>query len=236
MLGLLCSLIPGAVIAGFDPLLAFCCTVGVLLGVILLDIHMKRPKKTTLLTIAWVVVQAGRVLCIPLLCRLYHRIFNIDCTTHDKRLTHSVPGAVWYSVLLGGITIALAGISGNPIAVPLATGFAAGLASGLFLHLVQDACTKKGIFPLYPFADTRLTGSIRPCDVLDRRITGFHVYHGTVLFFFLLIQSAASLPIYQMAGFGIFSLGLCNATMVWQSETRIESPPPEAVPGEAVTT
>ena len=132
--------------------------------------------------------------------------------------------------------MALAFSSGNPFAVPLATGFTAGLVSGLFLHLVQDACTKKGIFPLYPFAGTRLTGSIRPCDVLDRRITGFHVYHGTVLFFFLLIQSAAALPVYEVAGFSIFSLGLCNVTMVWQSETRIEYRPAESVSGEVVTT
>lgn len=236
MLGLLCSLIPGAVIAGSDPVLAFVCTGAVLLGVVLPDIHMKRPKKTTLLTIAWLVVQAGRALCIPLLCRFYRRVFRIDCTTNDKRLTHSFSGTVWYSVVLGGITLVLACISGNPFAVPLATGFTAGLASGLFLHLVQDACTKKGIFPLYPFTETRLTGSIRPCDVLDRRITGFHVYHCTVLFFFLLIQSAAPLTVYEMAGFCIFSLGLCNVIMVWQSETRIEYHPAESVSGEVVTT
>jgi membrane-bound metal-dependent hydrolase YbcI (DUF457 family) len=236
LLGLLCSLIPGAVIAGSDPVLAFVCIGGILIGIILPDIHMKRPKKTSLLTVAWIVVQAGRNLCVPLLCRTYRRVFRTDFLTDDKRLTHSVIGVYWYSVVLGGIVMGLAFLSGDPRVVLPAAGFTAGLVSGLFLHLVQDACTKKGIFPLYPFTDTRLTGSIRPCDIMDRRITGFHVYHGTVLFFFLLIQSAATLSVYEIAGFSIFSLGLCNVTMVWQSETRIESPPQETFSGEAVTT
>lgn len=236
MLGLLCSLIPGSVIAGSDPVLAFLLATGTLIGIILPDIHMKRPKETSLLSVAWMVVRAGRLICVPLLCRVYRGLFGIDCPTDDKRLTHSLIGVFWYSVVLSGIVFGLALPSGDPRVVLPATGFAAGLVFGLLLHLVQDACTKKGIFPLYPFTETRLTGSIRPCDVMDRRITGFHVYHSTVLFFFMLIQSAATVPVYSMVGFGIFSLGLCNVTMVWQSETRIEYPPAESVSGEGVTT
>src|SRR5512145_2630606 len=99
MLGLLCSLIPGAVIAGSDPVLASFCTGGVLIGVILPDVHMKQPKKTAPLTIAWMVVQGGRTICVPPLCIIYRKLFRIDCTTDDKRLTHSLPGMIWYSAV-----------------------------------------------------------------------------------------------------------------------------------------
>jgi hypothetical protein len=103
----------------------------------------------------------------------------------------------------------------------LVTGLLAGLLSGMLLHLAEDLCCRKGITPFSPFHDTVIFGSIRPCDVLDVRITGYHVYHATVLFFFLVIDYAINASASEKIAMGIFAIAVCQLSMIWQSEVRI---------------
>jgi membrane-bound metal-dependent hydrolase YbcI (DUF457 family) len=58
--------------------------------------------------------------------------------------------------------------------IRLVAVFLAGTLLGFLLHLLEDACTKKGICPLFP-VDARLflVGTIRPCETADRRISMF---------------------------------------------------------------
>ncbi len=221
LLGLLCSFIFGSAIAVFNPSLAVLVTAGAGIGVILPDIHMKRPKKSILLTIAWGIVQAGRLICMPVMCILYSRIFNIATEPGDKRLTHSIPGIFLYFTILAGIAYVLVSLFKNDIPVSLVMGFLGGILLGMFLHLAEDLCTRKGISPFYPMNDIKIFGSIRPCDVMDNRILRFHIYHGSILFFFLVFQFAMRWSGYYPIAFGFLGISICIVSMVCQSDVRI---------------
>lgn len=224
VLVLLCSMILSSAIVDFDPFLAVLVSVGACIGAILPDIHMKRPKKSPLRTIAWGIVQAGRRTCIPVICIMYQRFFQTPVEPDDKRLTHSIPGVFLYFIILAAIAYVPVLLFQNEIPVLLVIGLLAGLLFGMLLHLAEDLCCRKGIPLFCPFSDIVMYGSIRPCDVLDKRIPGFHIYHGTVLFFFLVIQYAVHVSVYEMIIFSILSVCLCVGSMIWQSEVRIELP------------
>lgn len=224
LLVLLCSVILGSTLADYDPALAVLVATGAVTGAILPDIQMKRPKSNPLRTIAWLIAQIGRRVCTPFMCTLYRRLFSLECRPDDKWLTHSVPGFFLSFLLLSAAAFVPVVLFPQEIPVLSVMGFLAGIFFGMLLHLAQDLCCRKGIALFYPFNDIKIYGSIRPCDVIDRRITGFYVYHATVLFFFLLIQSAAHLAMYEMIAFGLLSITLCVVSMIWQSDVRIGLP------------
>ncbi|AGB01682.1 metal-dependent hydrolase [Methanoregula formicica] len=235
LLVLLCSVILSSAIVDYNPALAFLVAIGAGTGAIIPDIQMKRPNNNPLRTSAWVVAQVGRRICTPVMCIFYRRIFRIDCNPGDKWLTHSLPGLILNFGILSAIAFVPVFVFGDEIPVLLVMGFLAGLLFGMVLHLAEDCCCRKGIALFHPFNDTRIYGSIRPCDVIDRRITGFYVYHATVLFFFLLIQSAVHVSFYEMIAFGLFSICLCVGSMIWQSDVRIELPDNRIADSQEVT-
>ncbi|MFA4875853.1 MAG: metal-dependent hydrolase [Methanoregula sp.] len=234
-LALICGLIPASVIAGSDPFLIIVILSGIALGAILPDIHMKRPKKTRLLTAAGIIAQAGKKTCVTAMCLLYRVILRIRIPTDDKRLTHSVPGVILYFALLSLFAGAIVILSGNRIPASLAKALLLGLFIGLIFHLAEDLCTRKGIAIFFPFATTSVCGSIRPCNLLDNRIPGFHIQHAAILAAFLLLSSVASWPENTLLAFGLIGTSACIGIMISQSEVRIEqdtgqtSTNPEAV-------
>ena len=189
LLVLLCSVILSSAIVDYDPVLAFLVAIGACIGAIILDIQMKRPKNNPFRTTAWLIAQVTRRICTPVMCTVYLGLFSLECKPGDKWLTHSLPGVFLIFIILSAAAFVPVFLFPREISVLLVMGFLAGLLSGMLLHLAQDSCCRKGIAPFYPFSDIKVYGSIRPCDIIDRRITGFYVYHATVLFFFLLIQS-----------------------------------------------
>lgn len=224
VLGLLCSFIPGSAIAETDPFLAILVIIGSGIGLVLPDIHMKRPRTSMLRTVAWWIVQTGTWICLPVMCRVYRWLLKTACEPDDKRLTHSLPGIFFYFSIFSGIAYVLLLLLKNYIPIPMVIGFLGGLLTGMLLHLAEDLCTRKGITPVYPFDGTKIVGSIRPCDVLDNRILRYHIYHGTVLFFFLLFLSAAHWPAFELAAVSILCIGICIISMVYKSDVRIELP------------
>jgi len=228
-LTLLCSMIPAGIIFSFDPVTAGLVILGTALGAILPDIHMHRSKSSRMRRIPWAIVQAGRVLCIPLMQAMYRKIFAIETDPLDKRMTHSIPGILFYSL---GFTI----ISGGfvllfPSRIPLiaAIGFTGGIMMGMILHLMEDMCTKKGIFPTFPFSESRVAGSIRPCNTEDPRITEFHILYATMAGGFLSITFTLGVPAMDILPEGIAVMGLCVGLMIWMSDVQIR----EDIPREA---
>ena len=224
VLGLLCSFMIGSAIAEYDPVLAVLVIMGCGIGLILPDIHMKRPRTSMLRTAAWGIVQAGKWCCIPLMCMLYRRLLKTACEPGDKRLTHSVPGIVCYFVILSGIVCVLSLLLENYLTAPMVMAVPGGLLMGLLLHLAEDLCTRKGIAPFYPFDEMKIVGSIRPCDVFDNRIFRFHIYHGLVLFCFLVFLYTVHWPVSGLIGIGFLGIGICVVSMVCLAEVRIEHP------------
>jgi membrane-bound metal-dependent hydrolase YbcI (DUF457 family) len=222
VLGLLCGFIPGSAIAESDPVLAVLIVTGCGIGLILPDIHMKRPKTSMLRSVAWWIVQAGTWICLPVMCRVYRWLLKAACEPGDKRLTHSMPGVFIYFSIFSGIAYVLCLLLKNYIPVPRVMGFLGGLLMGMLLHLAQDLCTRKGITPFYPFDATKIVGSIRPCDVLDNRILRYHMYHGAILFSFLIFLDTAHWTVSELSAVTVLCIGICIASMICPSDVWIE--------------
>lgn len=161
---------------------------------------------------------------MPVICIVYQRCFKTPAKSDDKRLTHSIIGIILYFLILVVIVYVPVFLFQQEIPVYLVTGLFAGLLFGMLLHLAEDSCCRRGILPFYPFSDLMIYGSIRPCDFLDKRILGFHIYHGIVLFFFLIFLDAFHLPVFETIAISMLSIGICIVTMVLQSEIRIGFP------------
>jgi membrane-bound metal-dependent hydrolase YbcI (DUF457 family) len=222
VLGLLCGFIPGSAIAESDPFLAVLVITGCGLGLILPDIHMKRPKTSMLRMVAWWIVRAGMWICLPVMCLVYRRLLKTACEPKDKRVTHSIPGIFFCFSIFSGIAYVLCLLLKNYIPVPMVMGFLGGLLIGMFLHLAQDLCTRKGITPFYPFDAAKIAGSIRPCDVLDNRILRYHGYHGAVLFLFLVLLYSAPWTVSELSAVTVIGMSVCLASMICPSDIRIE--------------
>jgi membrane-bound metal-dependent hydrolase YbcI (DUF457 family) len=229
VLALLCSLIASAV-SGFNPVFTLVLMGGTVIGVILPDIHMKRPARTRLLTVAWYLVQLGKFTGIPLMCGIYRNIFRKQIDPEDKRLTHSLPGIFAYFTLVAGVVSVPFILVRNSIPDFPAALFLGGVLFGLILHLLQDLCTRKGISILYPFSETMIHGSIRPCNFEDNRILQFQVQHCFVLGIIVVLDMIAK-PSGLIFTCGILGIGICGVSMVLQSD--IEVGLPENRPGGA---
>jgi len=221
VLALICSLIIGGAIAGFDPVLVFIMATGTVIGVLLPDIQMSRPKKTCFRTIAWHIVQAGKIACIPLMCGSYRAMLGITIEPDDKRLTHSLPGVAWYFVILAGILCAPVLIFNLPLPVGLLV-FLGGLFLGLVLHLIEDLCTRKGISVFFPFSEHRIKGSIRPCDLGDPRIRRFQIQHCSILVILFVFLATGTWPAGVLIASGFAGFSVCIGSMILQSDVRIE--------------
>ncbi|NMB78085.1 MAG: metal-dependent hydrolase [Methanomicrobiales archaeon] len=229
----LCTLIICSALVPDSPLIILVICLGAGIGTILPDIQMQKPKTLKARTLAWLVARFTRAVCTPLMCFLYWGTKGKNPDPDDKRLTHSVPGiaCIWLTLAFAALLPCLVLYGSWVPELPVA--FLAGVLTGLILHLIQDACTRKGITPLYPFSETMVFGSIRPCDTTDRRIAQFHYYHysvtGIILGFQLLRswQGFAALPIC------IFGVVSCLGMMIWSSEISIRTTDErEPVPAE----
>lgn len=217
--GILCTALHGAEGSFLIMLLT-----GICLGAILPDIHMKRPSTIRPQTLAWCIVWIGRAAIVAILCRVYKILLGIRTNTADKRLTHSVPGIILFSLIFTVSLYAICCLVHVPGAWPLATGLSVGIFLGMAVHLVHDLCCRKGIMPWYPFSGLVIFGSIRPCDICDPRIARFHVQHVLVLVASQIVLFLNLLPAFVTFSFGLLCASLCLGAMVMQSGARYEIP------------
>jgi membrane-bound metal-dependent hydrolase YbcI (DUF457 family) len=101
--------------------------------------------------------------------------------------------------------------------------FPIGVALGLVLHLVEDACTRKGITPLFPFSTIRIAGSIRPCDRADSRIAKYYFHHCSMAVVIFILHLGEVWPQSTSVLLSLVALSSCLAMMVWFSDVRIEA-------------
>jgi membrane-bound metal-dependent hydrolase YbcI (DUF457 family) len=145
--------------------------IGAGVGSIIPDFHMKRPSRlNNPKNLAYALTRATMRFFVPLIMTVSRQALRLEPDPTDKRITHS-----GLALLIYGICAAI--VSGFIFMAPqikefgLVAVFLAGTFLGFLLHLLEDACTKKGICPLFPI-DARLflVGTIRPCESADRRI------------------------------------------------------------------
>lgn len=185
---------------------------------------MSRPKKVSFRTLAWGVVQIPRRICTPLLCRIYMRLGYPIMDPSDKRLTHSLPG-IFVITACAGLLLYLPALLARSTFVGDVTLFLAGLLLGMGLHLAEDLCTRKGIFPLFPFSRVRITGSIRPCDKTDPRISRYQIQHGAVVSVLLFLESTGIMAPDLALLASLAGLEACMGIMVYSSDVTIQQDP-----------
>jgi hypothetical protein len=215
-----------------DPILILVICTGACTGAILPDIQMKKPKGFRTRTVAWMISRFTSIVVTPLLCRLYYTLMRRTCDPWDKRLTHSIAGVLFlWTILAAFLLVPVFMITGG-IVLYLPVAFLCGVMSGMVLHLIGDMCTRKGITPLFPFSTMTVSGSIRPCDITDRRIAQFHFYHYSVAGIILGFQYLGSRQGIVSVPLSLFGIGSCLAMMIWSSEISISRECTGDPPGE----
>ncbi len=221
-LGLMCALILGSAFFLDNPFMIALVISGTCIGVLLPDIQMTRPKPHRYLRmIAWLIVQYPRRICAPALCRIYARTRHPVQDPADKRLLHSIPGVLFVYGCTCAFLYIPAYATGNALVTGPVAVFLGGVILGMSLHLVEDLCTRRGIFPFFPFSPWTIAGSIRPCDKTDHRIAQYHIQHCTVLLIFFGLESQGVLAKELFLPVSILCLGICLGTMVYFSEITI---------------
>jgi membrane-bound metal-dependent hydrolase YbcI (DUF457 family) len=234
-LTILCTLILCSALVPSDPILIPAICAGACTGAILPDIQMKKPQDFRTRTVAWMVSRFTSIVVTPLLCRLYHTM-GWQANNHwDKRLTHSIPGILFLWTVLAAFLLVPAFIIIGGTALYLSVAFLCGVMSGMVLHLIGDMCTRKGITPLFPFSTMTVSGSIRPCDITDRRIAQFHFYHYSVAGIILGSRYLGSGEGIALVPLCIFGIGSCLGMMIWSSDVSISRECPGDPPVEMCT-
>jgi membrane-bound metal-dependent hydrolase YbcI (DUF457 family) len=220
-LTILCTLIVCGALVPASPTLILVISLGAGIGAILPDIQMKKPQRFKIRTFAWMITLFSRILCTPLICRVYQLLTGHSFDPGDKRLTHSVPGIVFLLSILAALLLIPASVLMSSAALTLTAALLCGVMLGMVLHLIEDLCTRKGITPFFPFSTTRISGSIRPCDTTDRRIAQFHYYHCSVAGIIVGFQYLGTWQGISVLPVCLFGLASCLGMMIWSSDVVI---------------
>jgi hypothetical protein len=101
--------------------------------------------------------------------------------------------------------------------------FLGGVILGMALHLVEDLCTRKGIWPFFPINPGTIAGSIRPCDRTDPRIAQYHLQYCMILLVLTGLKSQGLLPQALFLLISILGISVCLGMMVVLSEVSVSS-------------
>jgi hypothetical protein len=240
-LALMCALIISSAFFFSNPGLVCFVTAGTCIGVLLPDIHMTRPKHFKFRSLAWLIVQFPRRIYAPLLYQIYAYMHHPVQGPGDKRLSHSLPGAFFFFACTAALLLIPVSVLKNASVTDAIFVFLAGVLLGILLHLIEDLCTRKGIFPCFPFSIATVTGTIRPCDMIDLRIGQYHIQHCAVLLTLFVIDAAGILSSLWVMSLSIAGLLFCQVTMIGFSEVTIHPVKPQndkqqlPLPAENVT-
>ncbi|MFA5332289.1 MAG: metal-dependent hydrolase [Methanoregula sp.] len=227
-LALMCAFILCSPLWFTAPVLVSAILFGTLIGVLLPDIQMTRPKHAGIRIFAWLVARFSRRILTRGLCRVYSRFGYLKLDTSDKRLTHSIPGTAGIIVMVA-VPLTLVGyLAGSPGLLNAILMFLGGVLLGLLLHLVEDLCTLKGISPFFPFSKSKIAGTIRPCNKSDPRITWFHGQHflmAAIIFFIAIMHPLKPGLLFAVS---VVAFLLCLGMMIHSSHPAL--PHPEKTP------
>jgi hypothetical protein len=223
-LALICTFIVCSFLIFSNPLIVAVIGTGACMGAILPDIHMSRPRQITFRTVAWFIVQFPRWLCVLVLDRIYACLRHPVLDPFDKRLTHSIPG-VLFIVACTGVFLYLIATLINGESAGYMGIFLGGVFLGMGLHLAEDLCTRKGIFPFFPFSMMKISGSIRPCDQKDPRIMWYHIQGCIALVILLMLENFGMMLPDLAFPVSVAGLATCIGIMIYSSDVTISQDP-----------
>jgi len=220
ILALICTLIVFSYFIFSNPFIIAIIIAGTCLGAILPDIHMSRPRHFSFLTVAWGIVQVPRMLCILVLGGIYARLGYPAKDPFDKRLTHSLPGVLFIGIF-SSVLIYVPAMRTHSVYAGYMGIFLGGIFLGLGFHMTEDLCTRKGIFPFFPFGIMKIGGSIRPCDRKDSRITLYQIQACSILVILTLVENLRLISPDLVFTISIAGLATSLGVMIYASDVRI---------------
>lgn len=142
---------------------------------------------------------------------IYDRILPYDVSGKHRGYTHSHLG-IWTTGVLTALLFAVALILFDAFDPFFTTVFFGGLVSGMYLHILEDSCTKSGIAWNYPFSNTTLSGALTTTTKAEdvRPMQGFLVCIGIIFG-----SSAFLMDLYQVPVLLIVGLNFGILTILW---------------------
>jgi len=179
-----------------DAVLLFFIGVGVFVGSLIPDTDIPKSKMDSMEGIAGLFALLSKVILNPLVARIFGFLLKRPIDQGHRGITHSVYGILAYCIVIEGLGLPILWLIGFwGIISTLFSLFVFGLFFGGILHLAEDACTKSGITPFYPFNSNRkYSGTISTFDFKDPRPLYFTLGLLVVSFTSVIIQILMQFP------------------------------------------
>lgn len=187
-----------------EPVMVTVILIGVLIGSLLPDVDAK-DSKINYMDIPWLFATVMDHMVIPVI-RWFHSRKNIPYDARHRGSLHTV-----FSVFIYSLVFLLFGL----ILVTLINGFllhdwlnfslymyaallVGGLIFGSVLHLLEDGCTRSGVYPLQPFDQRHIRGGISTSDRQDNRPETFSYSLYSLTVIVAVAQIIYTIPPYMM--------------------------------------
>lgn len=89
---------------------------------------------------------------------VYNMLLPVEVSREHRGYTHGHLG-IWTISTLTMAPLAWAAVTTGVADWPIILSAFTGLLSGMYLHVLQDSCTKSGVSWKYPFSQTKLSGT-----------------------------------------------------------------------------
>jgi membrane-bound metal-dependent hydrolase YbcI (DUF457 family) len=184
---------------------------GVFIGCLLPDTDLPRSKIDYMEGIAGFFGIISKNLLNPFVAKIFEYYFKKPIDQSHRGITHTIYGILAYCLLIEGLSLLILFLLGFGPLMLMYSFFVLGLILGGIFHLLEDSCTKMGVFPFYPVnPNKKYSGTISTYDLADARPKYFSSSLLIVAAFLLTLQIAAKFPVWINIFFSI-----CSFLIVW---------------------
>jgi len=184
---------------------------GVFIGCLLPDTDLPRSKIDYMEGVAGFFGMISKNLLNPLIAKIFECYFKKPIDQSHRGITHTIYGILAYCLLIEGLSLLILFLLGFGPLMLMYSFFVLGLILGGVFHLLEDSCTKMGVFPFYPVnPNKKYSGSISTYDFTDDRPKYFSSSLFVIAAILLILQVTLKFPV----GLNIF-LSICSFLIVW---------------------
>lgn len=179
-----------------NALFLFAICIGVFIGSLIPDTDLPKSRMDAMDGIAGFFALLSKIIVNPLVAKIYGFLLKKPIEQGHRGITHTLYGILAYCVVIEIVGVPLLWLIGFwGIITAMFSFFVVGLFAGGILHLAEDACTKSGITPFYPYnSEIKYSGSISTFDFKDPRPLHFTLGLLVVSFSILLVQLFGHFP------------------------------------------
>lgn len=195
-----------------NPFFFIAISFGVFIGCLLPDTDLEKSKIDRMKGIPGFFGMITKYILNPLVAMIFELLLKKSIDQSHRGVTHTIYGILTYCLIIEGISIPILIIFGMWGFIAGYSFFVFGLFFGGMLHLMEDSCTKTGIFPFYPLNENRkYSGNISTFDLNDMRPKFYALFLLIVSVFLFIVQIYSGFPL----GVYIF-LSVVSFVIVWK--------------------